>query len=408
MVTAYGREEVLKQAEESGFENVLIKPVTSSILFDTAAMALGTDGESIKTKQLAPVFDIEPMRGARILLVEDNEINQEVAVGQLEDVEAFVDLAENGEVALRMIGDNDYDAVLMDMQMPVMDGLAATRVIRSNPRFEHLPIIAMTANAMASDRTLCLEAGMNDHIAKPIDPDQLFGVLLRWVRRAEPAAKARRVAASHDADASAGTSDLIIPGVEVAVGLRRTGGNRKRYERLLRKFAEQQASAVDTIQATLSAGDVATAERTAHSLKGAAATLGAISLSEWAAKAETAIKKGYGIDEAVSFLSLSLDAALADLHSALPADLPGTGAAPRSGDAARVREVLIRLNQLLATNDGEAADFIIDAQSILIDALTSIEMKMLSHSVGNFDFDAALNCLSGIASRLSVDLEARP
>src|SRR4029078_4055368 len=122
MVTAYGREEVLKQAEESGFENVLIKPVTSSILFDTAAMALGTDGESIKTKQLAPVFDIEPMRGARILLVEDNEINQEVAVGQLEDVEAFVDLAENGEVALRMIGDNDYDAVLMDMQMPVMDG----------------------------------------------------------------------------------------------------------------------------------------------------------------------------------------------------------------------------------------------------------------------------------------------
>ena len=177
---------------------------------------------------------------------------------------------------------------------------------------------------------------------------------------------------------------------------------------MLRKFAEQQASAVDTIQATLSAGDVATAERTAHSLKGAAATLGAISLSEWAAKAETAIKKGYGIDEAVSFLSLSLDAALADLRSALPADLPGTGAAPRSGDAARVREVLIRLKQLLATDDGEAADFIIDAQSILIDALTSIEMKMLSDSVGNFDFDAALNCLSGIASRLSVDLEARP
>ena len=149
---------------------------------------------------------------------------------------------------------------------------------------------------------------MNDHIAKPIDPDQLFGVLLRWVRRAERDVKARRVAASYAADARAGTSDLIIPGVEVAVGLRRTGGNRKRYETLLRKFAEQQASAVDTIKAALSAGDVATAERAAHSLKGAAATLGAISLSESAAKAETAIKKGYGIDEAVSFLSLSLDA----------------------------------------------------------------------------------------------------
>ena len=103
MVTAYGREEVLKQAEESGFENVLIKPVTSSILFDTAVVALGADGERTETAQAGPSFDIDPMRGARILLVEDNEINQEVAMGQLEDAEAFVDLAENGEVALRMI-----------------------------------------------------------------------------------------------------------------------------------------------------------------------------------------------------------------------------------------------------------------------------------------------------------------
>ena len=183
MVTAYGREEVLKQAEESGFENVLIKPVTSSILFDTAVVALGADREAPETVQAGPSFDIDRMRGARILLVEDNEINQEVAIGQLEDAEAFVDLAENGEVALEMIRDNDYDAVLMDMQMPVMDGIEATRVIRSNPRFQTLPIIAMTANAMASDRILCLDAGMNDHIAKPIDPDQLFGVLLRWIRR---------------------------------------------------------------------------------------------------------------------------------------------------------------------------------------------------------------------------------
>ena len=176
MVTAYGREEVLRQAEETGFENVLIKPVTSSILFDTAVVALGADGGKTDTAQAGPSFDIDKMRGARILLVEDNEINQEVAMGQLEDAEAFVDLAENGEVALRMIRDNDYDVVLMDMQMPVMDGVEATRIIRSNPRFENLPIIAMTANAMASDRMLCLEAGMNDHIAKPIDPDQLFGV----------------------------------------------------------------------------------------------------------------------------------------------------------------------------------------------------------------------------------------
>ena len=135
MVTAYGREEVLKQAEECGFENVLIKPVTSSILFDTAVVALGADRERAETAQPGPSFDIERLRGARVLLVEDNEINQEVAIGQLEDAEVFVDLAENGEVALRMIADNDYDLVLMDMQMPVMDGIEATRIIRSNPRY---------------------------------------------------------------------------------------------------------------------------------------------------------------------------------------------------------------------------------------------------------------------------------
>ena len=194
----------------------------------------------------------------------------------------------------------------------------------------------------------------------------------------------------------------------MAVGLRRTGGNRKRYETLLRKFAEQQASAVDTIQAALSAGDAATAERAAHSLKGAAATLGAISLSESAARAETAIKKGYSIDEAVSFLSLSLDRVVADLRTALAEDRSDNGAALRSSNPARVKELLIRLKQLLATDDGEAADFIIDAQSILVGVLTPIEMKMLSDRVGNFDFDAALNCLSRIASRLSVDLEAMP
>ena len=164
---------------------MLIKPVTSSILFDTAVVALGADREQAETAQSGPSFDIERLRGARVLLVEDNEINQEVAIGQLEDAEVFVDLAENGEVALGMIAGNDYDVVLMDMQMPVMDGIEATRIIRSNPRYESLPIIAMTANAMASDRELCLNAGMNDHIAKPIDPDQLFGVLLRWIHRPE-------------------------------------------------------------------------------------------------------------------------------------------------------------------------------------------------------------------------------
>ncbi len=407
MVTAYGREEVLKQAEESGFENVLIKPVTSSILFDTAVVALGADGEQVETVQTKPSFDIVRMRGARILLVEDNEINQEVAIGQLEDAEAFVDLAENGEVALRMIRDNDYDAVLMDMQMPVMDGVEATRIIRLNPRFETLPIIAMTANAMASDRILCLEAGMNDHIAKPIDPDQLFGVLLRWLRRADGDGDGRGLttaAAAPTPDSHASTAEFAISGIDVRSGLKRTGGNRRRYETLLRKFAEQQSGTAVVVKTALSLGDAATAERAAHSLKGAAGTLGANALSEAAAQAETAIKNGRGEVEAVRALSLALDAVLAGLRAALPEDTGGNGAG-RAGDRASIQEPLARLKLLLEADDGEAADFIVDARPRLAGVLTSTEMRMLSDRVGNFEFEAALKCLSEIASRLSLNLE---
>src|SRR5262245_39266768 len=182
MVTAYGREEVLKQAEQTGIESVLIKPVTSSTLFDTTLAVLQTSESSPDIVPSVVSLDVTRTQGARVLLVEDNEINQEVAFGQLEDAKVEVDLAENGEVAVRMVQDNQYDLVLMDMQMPVMDGIEATRAIRSDPRLADLPIIAMTANAMAVDRERCLEAGMNDHIAKPIEPEELFRVLAQWIR----------------------------------------------------------------------------------------------------------------------------------------------------------------------------------------------------------------------------------
>ena len=183
MVTAYGREDVLKQAEANGLENVLVKPVTSSTLFDTIVAILHAHQEATGHDQSAPSFEISRTRGTRVLLVEDNEINQEVAIGLLEDAAIQVDLAENGEIAVKMAQENNYDAVLMDMQMPVMDGIEATRAIRSHPHLQDLPIIAMTANAMAVDRDKCLNAGMNDHIGKPIDPDELFSVLLRWAGR---------------------------------------------------------------------------------------------------------------------------------------------------------------------------------------------------------------------------------
>lgn len=306
MVTAYGREEVLKQAEESGFENVLIKPVTSSILFDTAVVALGGEGGEIEPAQSTPVIETDILRGARVLLVEDNEINQEVAIGQLEDANIFVDLAENGEQAIRMIEKNDYDVVLMDMQMPVMDGVAATRILRSDRRYQDLPIIAMTANALASDRELCLNVGMNDHIAKPIDPHQLFGVLMRWIRRdgGNEHADVPHVSPPLNA-AESGSAPLAIQGIDTDAGLRLTGGNRARYEILLRMFVERQADTVGVIRLALSEGDTGAAERAAHSLKGVAATLGASALSAAAAEAEVLVRTGQDPEQALEALSLA-------------------------------------------------------------------------------------------------------
>jgi signal transduction histidine kinase/CheY-like chemotaxis protein len=407
MVTAYGREEVLKQAEENAFASVLIKPVTPSMLFDSAVEALGGGRQSGGDLQADSAFDLAPLRGAHVLLVEDNEFNQEVALGLLKDAHMSIDVAQNGEVAVRMVGAKKYDAVLMDMQMPVMDGIQATKLIRANPLFRALPIIAMTANVMASDREKCDEAGMNDHVDKPIDPDELFRVLLRWIKRDDNTKTAKAAAPGgtpQNASANSDGDTLQISGIDTKTALRRTGGNRKRYESLLNRFADSQSDAVAEIRGALAAQDIPTAERTAHSLKGAAGNLGAGALAEVAAKAETAVKSGQGIDAALDSLEASLRDTVKAIRQALPAEQPTDGS-EMSSDPSIVAEPLGRLKRLLKSDDGAAADFILDARPNLSKVLTRTEMGDLSGYVGNFDFEAALKCLSGIAARLSLNLE---
>src|SRR6516164_3112366 len=321
MVTAYGREEVLKQAEAAHFENVLIKPVTASTLFDSAIEALSERRENQPEGEAGPAkaIDLERIHGARILLVEDNELNREVALGLLEDAQLSIDTAENGEIAVQMIGKQNYELVLMDMQMPVMDGLAATRAIRANPEFRSLPIIAMTANAMASDREKCVQAGMNDHLAKPIDPDQLFGTLLRWIKpRASAAGKTRKAPEEQPAPEAAGETDpLEIAGIDTRTALKRTGGNRRRYESLLERFADSETQVVREIRRALAGNATSTARRLAHSLKGAAGNLGADGLSELAANAAAALVQNQGVDSALEALSGSVDGVVSAIRAAL-------------------------------------------------------------------------------------------
>ncbi len=195
MVTAFGRDDIRAEAEEIGIQSYLTKPVNPSVLYDTLMEFFGVAGqEEDRLPAVQAKGNSEDATGIRILLVEDNEMNQQVATELLESAGAIVTVANHGGEAVKFLTGADqpppFDVVLMDLQMPVMDGMTATKLIRADPRLHNLPIIAMTAHALAEERQRCLDAGMNDHVSKPIEPEALFATLARWAKREKPPATA--------------------------------------------------------------------------------------------------------------------------------------------------------------------------------------------------------------------------
>ncbi|MFM7192756.1 MAG: response regulator, partial [Microcystaceae cyanobacterium] len=287
IVTAYGREEIFRGAQELSIADILIKPVNPSLLFDSLVKLLGDNVEVENRESLPPTSDLwsqlQTIQGASILLVEDNEINQEVAIELLEDAGFAVDLAENGQIALDKVKTADYDLVLMDMQMPVMDGVSATIAIRQYPQCQNLPIVAMTANVMSGDRQRCLEAGMNGHVGKPIEPEELWKTLLQWIKPRE-----YQRPNSPSVTSSNITEPVIpmIPQLDTQDGLRRVLGKKTLYLSMLRKFLASQSSFQSQITAALETGDHQTAERLAHTLKGVAGNIGANAVQEAARQLE--------------------------------------------------------------------------------------------------------------------------
>ena len=185
IATAYGREEVMQKSEKVGVDGFLLKPVGQSVLFDSIMIAFGKEapeGEAVARVSGSDEEELRKIRGAMVLLAEDNEINQQVAEEILQQAGLVVRIANNGKEAVEMVRAGNFDVVLMDIQMPVMGGFEATQEIRRDERFKDLPIIAMTAHAMAGDREKSIEAGMNDHVTKPIDPDQLISALVKWIK----------------------------------------------------------------------------------------------------------------------------------------------------------------------------------------------------------------------------------
>jgi len=285
MLTAFSRDEVLRRIEEQGVQiaALLTKPVTPSSLFDACCKALGLASLArarAERRKGALQEHRSRLRGARILLVEDNEINREVALDLLHDEGITVETASDGKQALEILDAQRFDCVLMDCQMPVMDGFAATRAVRERPALRDLPVIAMTANAMVGDRERALAAGMNDHIAKPIDIDEMFATLARWIK----AGSASSPAASSGGGAGpalAGTQTLpSLPGLDVRVALARMRSNEALLARTLQLFLDGHHDFVARFGSAWAQGADAVAREMAHDLHSVAGTLGMQALQQ--------------------------------------------------------------------------------------------------------------------------------
>ena len=391
MVTAFGREEVLKGAEEAGIEDVLIKPVSPSILFDTVIRVLGGIVEGASTAGDAPTEIYEQLstiKGARILLVEDNDLNQEVATELLRDAGFIVDLAENGRIALDKVRTNNYQLVLMDMQMPVMAGVTAIREIRKEARFNDLPVVAMTANAMREDRDLCMSAGMNDHVAKPIEPENLWKALLKWIKPQQTATAVDVDSLmEHDFDLPTGIDDL-----DMINGLSHVSGKKPLYLSILRKFVIGQKFAPVEILGALDGNDWETPKRLVHTLKGVSGTIGAISLQHLAEKLETAIKERRPreeIDIRLNELKMPLEKLISQLEPQLAEKLLEEAV---TIDQEVLKAVCDKLAAMLADDDAEAVD-VLEANAGLLNAAFSNHYRKINDGVQTFDFEAALAAL---------------
>lgn len=395
MVTAYGREEVRAKAANSGIDFFLIKPVTRSVLFNTIMEALGRyeSGASCPCLEGRDANDgTQDLAGMRVLLVEDNEINQEVASEILEDWGAVVTVAENGRKALDLVS-TEFDAVLMDIQMPEMDGIEAAQKIRERDELSKLSIIAMTAHAMRRDKERHLQVGMNDHISKPINPEELLQVLKGII--------GEEVNEEESVEEDCLTDSKVL---DTEAGVNRLRGKHDKYSLLLEKFLEGHSDDPDAIASALAEGRRDEARDTAHAVKGVAGSLGAVRLYDAATSLEAALCEGcdsgevrsrsarFGqeMDRLIPVISRELDDARnqADAKSQQEA---------RPENSHSVWERLRELTALLKASDAEAVHYLSDIDEKEFADVGLGELKaQLSRFVARYDFDSALALLEEV------------
>ncbi|HEY9100856.1 hybrid sensor histidine kinase/response regulator [Chitinimonas sp.] len=338
-------------------------------------------GELARTQEQATntIAALPKLQGVSVLLVEDNDINQQIVVELLQAAGVVVEVAGNGREALDLLllqPRPPYDLVLLDVQMPIMDGYATIRAIRAEPRLAELPVVAMTAHAMHEERQRCLDAGMNGHLAKPITPQSLFDTVAHWSSRRPGTTRTAMVASPERLP--------TVAGLNTESGLARTLGDHALYLALLDRFTQEQSGVVERIRTALPT-DKATARRLAHTLKSVAGLIGAITVQDLAGSMELQLQDGaaapsehelQALEQALS----TLFAGLVAFKTTVPAEAAETG-------------LLARLINLLQAQDGEAIDYLEQHRSVLAQSLPDSLLTKVERQIRQYDYDAALQLL---------------
>ena len=433
VITAYARDDMRKAAEAAGASAILSKPLNPSLLLNVVVGLLAPAPPSSAMRQSQPgvASNDGDLAGMRVLLVEDNEINQQVARELLSHLGINVEMCSDGEEAVARLSPPgaraQFDVVLMDLQMPRMDGFEATRRLRALPELADLPIIAMTAHAMANDRDRCFQAGMNAHIAKPVDPDALARTLRRYrpganahgpngdlpaPRSENPLAGFEQDRAHETARSSENTRTEAQPILDVTRGHRHCGGDAALYRSVLRRFIGRYGDVAVTLADLLGASRIEEATRLAHAVKGLAGTVGARLVAEAAREIEQALREDatcnpIELDKLAGAMSLTvaaaetLDLVVSDVPPTMHADMrgePSSFTLPASDTAANLPLTpseagsIAELKLALEASEARATELFAELTPILSSRLGA-KFQAMGEALDDYDFDAALDLL---------------
>jgi CheY-like chemotaxis protein len=398
MMTAFGKDSERLEAEKVGINVFLTKPIYQSTLFNAIMDAFGEEAlvGTVMEKRITTKASIykKRLKGIRVLVAEDNPTNQEIALAILESAGIFVEIAKNGKEAVEAVHRSHFNAVLMDIQMPEMDGYEATKIIRRDSRFTSLPIIAMTAHAMKGDEEKCLEAGMNEYISKPINQERLFYIIWKSMGRQEPiSAKEPETVSEETVVAEAGELPDRLPGIDIKDALKMLNIDKDIFKGILIKFLGSNKDTMGKIRAAFESEDWESLMQSAHSLKGSSANIGANDLQEAAYELEKASKDGVVKPPPALFLIEKVEAALKQVQESLQSlveisEVESSHGKEISAAPEQLKPLLKQLAEALDLAEPEEIKKHVEA---LRKHLATSVFQDLENLINNYDYEKALN-----------------